>query len=91
MNELICIRFTKHIPSDTPGFGVWFCVLFILTMRKNALHREPLSTWHQSPARATDRPACQEGTEGMFTFTSRRVPDVRKHRFLPRTHRAQEP
>lgn len=63
-------RFTKtgfiyHVLSfsHTGVRCVWFCFLFILTMRKNALHHELLSTWHQSPERATDRPASQEETE----------------------------
>lgn len=49
--------------DTTRVFGVWFCFPFVLTMRKNALHHDLLSTWRQSPERATDRPASQEGTE----------------------------
>lgn len=37
--------------------------LFVLTMRKNALHHGLLSIWPRSPERATDCPACEEETE----------------------------
>lgn len=57
LNYCICGSFNMCFHLATPGFGVRFCFLFILTMRKNALHHELLSTWRQSPERATDRPA----------------------------------
>lgn len=48
------------------GFFLYECgftSLSVLTMRKNALRHEPLSTRRQSPARATDRPASRGGKE----------------------------
>lgn len=64
------IYLTSGFPFGTLSFCL-ICLLCILTMKKNALHHELLSTWRQSPERATDCPAKKNRV--VFTFTLRCV------------------